>query len=122
MFNERLKKLRNSQGISQVEFAKRFNISTGTIGNWEVGKREPDFETIKRIADYFDVSVDYLLGRTDYPHSEKKEPAELTTDSVMYELKKRGLYDKLNAMSDDDRQAVLATLDTLCEQLSKNRK
>lgn len=62
MFAERLKSLRKSQKITQTEFASRFNIATGTIGMWETGKRIPDTETLKKIANYFNVTVDYLLG------------------------------------------------------------
>ena len=65
MFSNRLKQLRKDHGITQMQFAQEFNISKGTIGMWEIGKREPDFETATRIADYFHVSVDYLLGRDE---------------------------------------------------------
>lgn len=65
MFAERLKELRKSQKMRQVEFAAIFNISSGTVGMWETGKRTPDIEMIKSIASYFNVSVDYLLGGED---------------------------------------------------------
>lgn len=65
MLSEQLKKLRKSQNLSQVKFAKIFNISNGTIAMWETGKRQPDSEMLSKIADYFGVSVDYLLGRTE---------------------------------------------------------
>lgn len=66
MFAERLKLLRKERKITQIKFAQDFNISKGTIGMWETGKREPDFEMVIRIADYFGVSSDYLLGRDDF--------------------------------------------------------
>ena len=52
-------------GLSQRELANVFKVSTGTVGNWEVGSREPDFSTIIKLADYFRVSVDYLIGHSD---------------------------------------------------------
>lgn len=52
-------------GLTQRELARILNISHSTLAMYELGKREPDFETIIRIADYFHVSVDYLLDRTD---------------------------------------------------------
>lgn len=61
MFADRLKQLRIKKGITQVEFAKKFNISSGTIAMWETAKRTPDVETLKKIADFFDVTIDYLL-------------------------------------------------------------
>ena len=67
MFSDRLKKLRKDRGITQAEFANKFQISNGTIGNWEAGSREPDMQTLQKIADYFDVSTDYLLGRENQP-------------------------------------------------------
>lgn len=69
VFAERLKALRKGRGITQAQFSENFNISRGTIGMWETGRREPDFETAIRIADYFHVSVDYLIGR-----DEKEKP------------------------------------------------
>ena len=68
MFSTRLAELRKNKGLTQAEFAKDFFIATGTIGMWESGKREPNHLTMRRIADYFSVSVDYLMGR-DYVDS-----------------------------------------------------
>ena len=62
MFADNLKKLRNTHGLTQVEFAKKFNISAGTIAMWETGKRIPDISMIKKIADYFKVPVDSLIN------------------------------------------------------------
>ena len=67
MLAEVLKDLRKKAGLTQADFAKHFNIATGTIGMWETGKREPDSKTLIRIAEYFDVSVDYLLGNEKRP-------------------------------------------------------
>lgn len=69
MFPERLKCLRKLRGLTQTEFAKQFNIATGTIAMWETGKRSPDFAMLTKIAEFFDVSTDYLLGK-----EQKKEP------------------------------------------------
>ena len=70
MCAEKLKNLRKSKGLTQVQFAQIFQISSGTIAMWETGKRMPDTETLKRIAKYFDVSLDYLL---DAPADETPE-------------------------------------------------
>ena len=67
MFRIRLKELREKAGYSQYSFADAFGISQSTIGNWEAGKREPNFDTMQRLADFFGVSVDYLLGRDSIP-------------------------------------------------------
>jgi len=65
MFRIRLKELREQKEISQYKFADDLKLSQSTIGNWEAGKREPNFDTLIKIAQYFNVSVDYLLGITD---------------------------------------------------------
>ena len=60
-FNEILRQLIEDAGISQKQLAHDLNIGVSTIGNYARGLREPDFETLKAIASYFNVSCDYLL-------------------------------------------------------------
>lgn len=67
MLGERLKSLRSEMKLTQADFADKFEISRGTIAMWETNKRQPDNDTLSKLADYFDVTVDYLLGRTDFP-------------------------------------------------------
>ncbi len=59
------KSLRLSRGYTQEELSKRLNITRSRLGMYETGAREPDFETLELIADFFNVDMDYLLGRTD---------------------------------------------------------
>lgn len=66
---KRLKELRQKQGISQKDFAALIGIPANTYNQWENGKRQPDNETMLKLAEYFNVSVDYLLGRDDEPTS-----------------------------------------------------
>lgn len=61
----RLKELRKTKDITQEELAKQLQLSPSAIGMYETGRREPDFETLQRIADYFHVSTDYILGREE---------------------------------------------------------
>lgn len=68
MFAKRLSELRENQGINQTELAKILTVAKQTVSNWESGNRTPDNEMICKIADYFNVSIDYLLGRTDNPN------------------------------------------------------
>lgn len=65
MFSERLKELRKEKGISQYDLANDLGIVQSNIGNWESGRREPNYETVIRLARYFDVTVDYLIGASD---------------------------------------------------------
>ena len=64
-FQNIFKRLRSSSGLTQAEMAERLGISRSTIGMYETGAREPDFETLEKIADFFNVDTDFLLGRTD---------------------------------------------------------
>lgn len=59
----RIAELRNNAHMSQFQLAKVLKIGTSTLGMYETGKREPSPKVLKRIADYFDVSTDFLLGR-----------------------------------------------------------
>lgn len=68
-FKTRIRQLRENKELTQEELAKVIGVSRATLASWEIGRREPDFETASKIADFFDVSVDYLLGRTDDPRS-----------------------------------------------------
>ena len=63
----RLKELRERRHISQVFLGLELNMGQNTISQYETGAREPSFKDLISIADYFDVSIDYLLGRTDNP-------------------------------------------------------
>lgn len=65
MLGERLKELRKEKKLLQKELAYDLNLSQETISLYETNRREPDYTTLIKIADYFNVSVDYLLGRTD---------------------------------------------------------
>ncbi|NLT97602.1 MAG: helix-turn-helix transcriptional regulator [Christensenellaceae bacterium] len=78
----RIRALREEANILQADLAKHLGVSQATLSNWERGEYQPDTETLKRIADYFDVSLDYLLGRSDV-----RRPGEVAAASsgVPYE-------------------------------------
>lgn len=63
-FPQRLKELRTAKNISQEELGKHLNLRDSTISQYESGKRTPDYSTLLKIADFFGVTTDYLLGRT----------------------------------------------------------
>ena len=73
-FNERLKFFREKKGYTQDEIATKLNISRQSVSKWENGISIPDTLVLGRIADFFNVSVDYLLGLTDQkkPYPNKK--------------------------------------------------
>ena len=63
----RLRELRKQRGLSQLKLAVDLNMNQNTISRYECGEREADYATLIRLADYFDVTIDYLLERTDLP-------------------------------------------------------
>lgn len=63
----RLKALREKRGISQLKLAMDLGLNQNSINRYESGAREADYKTLIALADYFDVSIDYLLERTDKP-------------------------------------------------------
>lgn len=65
-FATRLAELRKEKGYSQEELAKQINVSRSTIAAWETERNEPNMETLKSIANFFGVTVDFLIARTDY--------------------------------------------------------
>ena len=77
MFDERLKSLRKKCGYTQVSLAETLGVSKGTVAMWETGKRTPDFETLIRLSDLFDVRTDYILGKSNDSSS-----AQLSDDDI----------------------------------------
>lgn len=65
MIGKRIKLLRTENNLTQLEFAKILNIANSTLSQYEAGNRVPSDDIKKKIADFFNVSMDYLLGRTD---------------------------------------------------------
>ena len=63
----RLKALREKRGISRLKLAMDLDMNQNSISRYETGAREADYKSLIKFADYFDVSIDYLLERTDNP-------------------------------------------------------
>ena len=64
MIGDMIQELRKDRNLDQKDLAKLLNVTTGTISNYETGTHSPSYESVIKLADYFDVSVDYLLGHT----------------------------------------------------------
>ena len=83
----RLKEVRERNKISQADLSQILNVSPSAVGMWEQGRREPDYATLNALADIFDVSVDYLIGRDNSSKLPKEESQLL---SGFYSLTKDG--------------------------------
>lgn len=82
MIGERIAQLRESRKMTQEELAKKIGISRASLSHYEKNRREPDYEVLQRIADYFHVSMDYLMGRTDNPNAILGADTKLFTESL----------------------------------------
>lgn len=83
---KRLKSLREAKNLKQSDLAKEFNVSQSTIAMWETGKRDPDSEAMQKMADYFNVSVDYLMGRSQFTHEGEIAAAHIDGDKSYEDL------------------------------------
>ena len=92
-----LKLLRKKSGLSQRDFAEIIHASQNTVSQWESGKREPSYAIAREIANYFNVSVDYLLGI-----EEKTAPLELSLTE-----KQQLILDLAEQLSDEDAKKLI---------------
>lgn len=77
MFAERLKEIRNGAGMTQVQLAEALGVSKGTVAMWEIGKREPNYETLNALSGIFDKRIDYILG-----YSNDSSSARLSEEQI----------------------------------------
>lgn len=108
-FNERLKDLRIESGYKQEEIAKILNVTTSAYGYYEQGRNEPSLATIKKIAETFKVSTDYLLGLTDSPTQPdqfKISNEFILTESELLTLKLMKENKLLDELSEDPENNI----------------
>lgn len=112
---KRIRELREGLKLTGDEFGKKLDVTKTAISNWENGNRIPDLNTINKIADYCNVSADYLLGRTDNPNHSilqstyKNKNIELVVNSknVNYSQEQiQNLIDKLTSMYVDVEKLI----------------
>jgi transcriptional regulator with XRE-family HTH domain len=108
MFMEKLKELRSAKGMTQSQLGEYIGAKKSAVCLWESGKRQPDQETLVRLASFFSVTVDYLLGNDDVVVS-KTETAP--APDARAEAKRL-----LEGLSDDQYQAALQYLQFLKAQ------
>ncbi|UNE49914.1 helix-turn-helix transcriptional regulator [Bacillus amyloliquefaciens] len=73
MFKDRLTQLRKEKKLTQGEMAEKVGVHRGTYANYERGHRQPDYETLVKIADFFEVSTDFLLRGEDHYRDKARE-------------------------------------------------
>ena len=86
-FGERLRTLRTEKGLSMLDFANDLGISKSSVNMYERGEREPNFELLEAIADYFNVDMDYLLGKSDFTTKfqwmKQLDPSMILPDNIL---------------------------------------
>lgn len=98
-FSSRFKALRNNAYLTQHEIAKHLCVSQSTITMWENGKRNPDIKMLEKIADYFNVDLNYLIGSANSTTRILSEK-ELYINSLFYQLNDNG-KDMLLSFAED---------------------
>ena len=120
MFDERLKSLRKKCGCTQVSLAETLGVSKGTVAMWETGKRTPDFETLIRLSDLFDVRTDYILGKSNDSSSAKLSDDDIEQlgrwelESVYTDLMK--LYLSLDSFGQKDVENLIKSEAQRCKE------
>ncbi|MDM8534974.1 helix-turn-helix transcriptional regulator [Clostridiaceae bacterium HSG29] len=80
---KRINELRKELGLTQNELGKKVGLSGRAIGNYETGHRDPDTETLTKLANYFEVTTDYLLERTNQKYFKQDETIAFHTDKKL---------------------------------------
>lgn len=99
----RIAELRNSRQLTQQQLADILKLTRGRLNNYEQGIREPDFSTLQTLADFFGVTVDYLLGRTDEPGQNRTKPDKAQSSVSPEDLE---LLEKLKNLPEKDRKVI----------------
>ncbi len=112
MFGIRLRNLRAKNNLTQDDLARIFGISKSAVGMYEREEREPSLDLVNKIADYFEVSVDYLLGRIE--PSSKDRVSELLDDPAT-PAKAKEMLKKIMNLSPEKQKVIDDLLNTLSE-------
>ena len=120
MFSNTLKELRNRSHRTQKEIAKSLGVAPTTYASWEQGKREPDQAATVRIADFFDVTLDYLYGRNETPSWAKQKD---TVDLKLFLDKNLAgaFYDGNELTKDQKDKLEIALTQIFWDQRKKER-
>lgn len=118
---QNLKELRKKKGVKQQEIADYLGITRAAYTNIENGKRETDFDTLNKLANYFDVSIDYLFGKTNdsTPLSKKKPTPETVGPALAEMLKKHGYLKDDQPLTDEEADELLRIAKAVMEARSK---
>jgi transcriptional regulator with XRE-family HTH domain len=109
-FGDNLRNIRLQRGMSQMELAKQTGTSQSAITSYENSKREPDFKTIQRFADFFNVPLSALLPSDD---ATTDDFVNMVAESIHQNTKLGLLFDKIRKFKESDLDAVLAVVNAI---------
>lgn len=114
----KISEIRKERGITQKDLAEYLNISPGNLCEWEKGRIEPSIDFLNKIADYFNVSIDYLVGRED-DFGIKKEAPNIRNQRQLSksDIELLSLMDKLSPFA---RDAILIQVRALAAESEKD--
>lgn len=110
-YGDILRKLRNGKGLSQKELTDRLNINRSTYARYETSSTQPDFETLGKLSDFYEVSIDYILGRENQKSSGTKDNQDF--DAWANDPRVAKMYSEFKESSDERREALLAAWEYL---------
>lgn len=130
MYGKRIKKLRLEEGFKQKDLAEKLGISASSVGMYEREERQPDAETLKTIADFFDVSVDYILGNSnkrDHNHLTAKDKRDIsrTLDELADQIENHEgeilNYDGIE-VTKEDAELLIDAIELALKRIKKKNK
>ncbi|MFC0525815.1 helix-turn-helix domain-containing protein [Pontibacillus salicampi] len=125
MLNKRLRELRKGTGLNQEEISKRFGVARTTYAMYEQGQRTPDYETLQKMADYFEVTTDYLLGRSDKPSytaAEEKSEEDKELEKLLDDPNFSIAFKEFSESPEENREKALEFLRYLNSQKKKDQE
>jgi transcriptional regulator with XRE-family HTH domain len=115
-FGKILRSLREEKQLNQETLAKIFNVDRSTLGKWESDSSRPDYTKLAKIADYFQVTTDFLLGRTD-------EPSLVVLEKDKLPIKLQGEIDAIHIVKDAiDKGISKETIEEILDFVNKVKK
>lgn len=109
MFGDRIKKLRDEKNISQFELSEFLGISQQALSKWENEKTEPDNDSLVKLANYFNVSTDYLLGNSETRQVDKPYDDEL----------EKVLFSKAKDLTEDEKKTIINVINAIKKEVDK---
>ncbi|MGI6500338.1 MAG: helix-turn-helix domain-containing protein [Anaerostipes sp.] len=110
MFSKRLKSLRLDSNLKQSELANKLKIANSTVSMYEQGRRSPDVDTLRKLALFFNVSIDYLLGKSDVKNPETSDYDKMA-EQICELLLEKGIIKQGEEPTEEQRENVLKFLD-----------